>query len=288
MATISVQEFTDPACPFAFSAEPRMLAMRWRYGDQLDWKQRMIVLSEESKPSHGSFTPEMLSAGLERFAREFGMPIDAGVRPYMSRTIDACRAVIAAEQYAPDQAPLLVRALRVENMGNRGMLDDPELIARAATTAGIDPVDLEAWAKDPDVEIRLRADIAAARDPKPAALAQKQRLAKNGEDGWRYTAPSLLYTTSDGRHAEVAGFQSTDSYEAVLANLDPTLERRAAPESAAELLAWAPYPLATAEVAELLEVSLDEARAQLSAVATEESVGQDGYWTLSSTAAPVA
>jgi 2-hydroxychromene-2-carboxylate isomerase len=279
MATISVENFTDAACPFAFSAEPRLLALRWRYGDRLDWTPRMIVLSEErSDGSETGFTPAMLQVGLRRLRDQWGMPIDDGLRPYLAASVHAARAVAAVRQYAPEKAEALLRRLRVLTMGG-GLLDDPELIHRAAREAGVDPDDLDAWVRDPDVEIALREDKAAARTPHAAALAQTQRLARNGE-GWRYTAPSIVFTTSDGRTAAAAGFQSTDAYEAVLANLDPTVQRRDKPESVSELLAWAPYPLATAEVAELMEVSPDEARELLAAVADEESVGQDGYWTL--------
>ena len=44
---IQITLFTDPACPFAFSAEPVRLALRWRYGDGLQWRLRMIVLTLE-------------------------------------------------------------------------------------------------------------------------------------------------------------------------------------------------------------------------------------------------
>ena len=32
---IEITHFTDPACPFAFSAEPVRQALRWNYGDGL-------------------------------------------------------------------------------------------------------------------------------------------------------------------------------------------------------------------------------------------------------------
>lgn len=279
MATISVDNFTDAACPFAFSAEPRLTALHWYYGDQLAWTPRMIVLSEERRDGHtGPFTVEMVQAGSRRLRDAWGMPIDDTLRPYFAASVHAARAVVAARQYAPAKADALLRQLRVLNMGG-GLLDDPDLIADAAAGAGIAPEDLAAWLRDPDVELQLRADMAAARDPHPAALAQPQRLSRNG-DGWRYSAPSLLFTAADGRTAAVAGFQPTAAYEAVLVNLDPTVRRAAPPESAAELLAWAPWPLATAEVAEVLGIPQDEARAALVEIADEESVGQDGYWTL--------
>jgi predicted DsbA family dithiol-disulfide isomerase len=44
---VSIELFTDPACPFAFSAEPARQRLRWHYGDALKWTVRMIVLTLE-------------------------------------------------------------------------------------------------------------------------------------------------------------------------------------------------------------------------------------------------
>ena len=37
MSQVSIELFTDPACPFAFSAEPVRQRLRWHYGDGLRW-----------------------------------------------------------------------------------------------------------------------------------------------------------------------------------------------------------------------------------------------------------
>jgi predicted DsbA family dithiol-disulfide isomerase len=284
MATISVAHYTDPGCPFAFSAEPRLLKLQWRYGDQLEWSTHMIVLSESVEEyEKKGLTPELLQRGAAHLRDLWGMPIDDTLRPRMHATAPACRAFVAARQYAPEKAEALLRRLRVLTMGG-GLLDDPALIAQAATEAGIDNTDLDAWVRDPDVEIALRADMAATRDPHPAALAQKARLSPAG-DGWRYSAPSLVFRDADGNTAAAPGFQPNESYEAVLANLDATLEQREAPTDVTEVLEWAPWPLASIEVAALLDVSIEDARTALSAVATETPVGQDGYWSLARDAA---
>lgn len=281
MATISVTHFTDPGCPFAFSAEPRLLTLQWRYGDQLEWDTRMIVLSESPDDYLAKgFTPELLQRGHRQLRAAWGMPIDDTLRPRMHATAPACRAFVAARQYAPERADRLLRRLRVLNMGG-GVLDDPALIEQAAVEAGIDVADLDAWVRDPDVSIELRADMAAARDPHPAALAQPDRLASTKDGGHRYTAPSLIFRAADGTTAAAPGFQPGETYEAVLANLDPTLEQRDPPADVTEVLEWAPWPLASIEVASLLDISTDEARTALAAVASETPVGQDGYWATS-------
>jgi hypothetical protein len=40
MATVTITEFTDPGCPFAWSAEPARRRLQWLYGEQLEWRLR--------------------------------------------------------------------------------------------------------------------------------------------------------------------------------------------------------------------------------------------------------
>ena len=71
---LDVQLFTDPACPFAFSAEPARWRLRWHYGDGLRWRTTMIVLTREPGEA------EKLAEGAPGLQRRYGMPIDP--RPY--------------------------------------------------------------------------------------------------------------------------------------------------------------------------------------------------------------
>jgi predicted DsbA family dithiol-disulfide isomerase len=43
--TVEITLLTDPACPFAFSAEPVRQRLRWHCGSGLEWRPRMIVLT---------------------------------------------------------------------------------------------------------------------------------------------------------------------------------------------------------------------------------------------------
>src|SRR5205085_8166353 len=101
MAALRITEFTDPACPFAFSAEPARLRLLWLYGDQIEWRPRMIVLSESPDDYiERGFTPERQVTALETIRARYGMPIDTRMRPRMMATVDACRAVVAARLQA--------------------------------------------------------------------------------------------------------------------------------------------------------------------------------------------
>jgi len=181
--------------------------------------------------------------------------------------------VVAAREHAPERAEALLRRLRVRVMTG-GLVDDPELIRAAANDAGIDPAELERWVASDAVGEALEADAAAARDPLPAARALDHKL--GGPPGERrYTAPSYVI----GGHV-VPGFNPVEVYETAIANLDPALPRRPRPESPAELLEWAGIPLATAEVAAVMDTSRERAREALErAGARERPAGADAYWS---------
>ena len=285
---IHVREFTDPACPYAFSAEPAIWRLRWLYGNGLDWETRMVVLSESpDEYAAKGFTLERQTTALKSLQNKYGMPIDWSPRPRMSATVQACRSVVATRLHDPANEWRILRALRVRTMAGE-LLDDQSTIDGAARDAGIDPNDLARWTADPAVAAALRDDRAAARRPSSASLAQIHKLAPNGDDGQRYTCPSLELTGPDGRRSDLPGFQPVEVYEAAIANLDPTLERHAAPESVEGVLAWAGVPLATVEVATVMGIEPADARAELARVASEDPVGPDGYWSLPAAADRIA
>lgn len=273
-ADVRITEYTDPGCPWAFSAEPFKRRLQWLYGDQLEWVPRMVVLSESPDEYVAKgFTPEKQARAYKRIAQEHGMPIATSERPRMHATAPACRAVVATRLQAPEATEAVLRALRVRTFAG-ALLDEEETIAGAFADAGIDPPSPEG------VDDALREDMAAARRPSPAARVLDARLA-NWSGGRRYTCPSYEITRlSDGVCVTVPGFQPFAAYDVVLANLVPGVDRRPAPETVGEVLAWADTPLATQEVATVCELSHDEAREALGTVASERHVGTDGYWSL--------
>ena len=180
---------------------------------------------------------------------------------------------MAALLHAPDRAEALLRRLRVRVMQG-GVLDDPALIGAAAADAGLDGEALATWCEGGDTDAALRADIAAARDPAPPARALDHKLGGPRHQR-RYTAPSYVIGG-----VTIPGFNPVEAYETAIANRAPDLPRRLPPTSPEELLAWAGEPLATAEVALVMQIELEAARAALSAVARWLPAGADGYWSL--------
>jgi len=280
---VRIRHFTDPGCPFAFSAERQRLRLRWLYGDQLSWSTHMVVLSEVLPEDLG---PERLARSRRSLHERFGMPMAWTPPPANAATVNACRAVVAARLQSEERCGPLLRRLRVLCFAGLA-LDDPGVIARAATEAGIDPGELDRWMRAPEVEEALRADMRAARSPSPASRAQDYKLA-GPPDERRYTCPSYeLERTLPPPEAwptagrvDLPGFRPVEAYEAAIANLAPELARRPDPESPEAVLAWADMPLGTAEVAAVCDREVADVREELGRVARFEPVGGDGYWSL--------
>ncbi len=279
VASVRITEYSDPACPWAWSAEPFRRRLQWRYGDEIEWRRRMVVLADSADEYEAKgFTPQFLAKSSADIARDHGMPIDTAVRERMSATEPACRAVVAARVHAPAAEGGLLRALRVRNFAGEA-LEDESTRAGAARDAGLDPAALEKWMATADVERTLGEDRAAARNPTAAALAQNHKLAPAG-DGRRYTCPSYeIVRLADGLQIDVPGFQPYGAYEVALANLAPGAQLRERPESVLQVLEWAGEPLATREVAVVCDIAHDEARQRLGRVASERHLGFDGLWS---------
>ena len=280
MAIIRITEFTDPGCPFAWSAEPFRRKLEWRYGDQIAWRLRMVVLADRREDYEDEgLTPEKVKRQYETLSREHGMPMDTTLRDRLWATAPACRAVVAVRLHAPTAERALLRTLRVRHFAGQ-YLDDRATLEDAARDARLDPVAIEGWMQAPETQRMLDEDRAAARNTTRAALAIDHELAAaNG--GRHYTCPSYeIVRFDDGTQIDVRGFQPYDAYEVALANLAPDAELRAPPKSVLELLEWAREPLATREVAVVCEIEHDEAREQLGKVATERELGFDGLWSV--------
>jgi predicted DsbA family dithiol-disulfide isomerase len=280
VADVCITEFTDPGCPWAYSAEPFRRRLSWLYGDRIEWRARMVGLAESpDEYVDRGFTPDAQAKAFASIAREHGMPIDTSERARMAATIPACRAIVAARLHAPDRMRRLLRRLRVRTFAGE-LLDEPGTIANAARDAGIDPTDLQRWMAGADVEAALREDMAAAREPQPAAHVLDHKLA-NWSGGRRYTCPSYeIVRVSDGVRIAVPGFQPWAVYDVITANLVPTVDRRDPPQNVEDVLRWTGTPLATKEVAVVCDIDVDEARERLGRVADEQHVGFDGFWTL--------
>jgi protein-disulfide isomerase-like protein with CxxC motif len=251
MPAIDVTHFSDPGCPWAWSASPALATLQWRYGDQLAWRHVMIGLTESGSVYEGrGYTPARSARGYRDF-RKRGMPFATMPRERIHGTWPMCRVVVAARLQAPEREWTVFRALQFAQFTSTRFMEDPdELRAAIDWVPGIDADAVIAASLTPEVEQVFEGDRDEARSA-AGGPTEFQGKSANYDGRVRYTAPSVKFTAGE-RTLEAGGFQSIEAYDVLIANLDPTLERRTHAEDAAEILPEFPDGLTTAEVAAIM------------------------------------
>jgi predicted DsbA family dithiol-disulfide isomerase len=276
---VEVTIYTDPGCPFGFNAQRQETQLLWHYGEDLVVLRRMIVLTERSSSFEElGLSREMVAGNAKRLRSSYGMPMVTEPPDRLAATLQACRVYVGARLRDPARADLLLRALRRRAFSEGQPLDDLDTIHAAGRDVGIAADALDEWLADELVELALREDMAATRAPLPEALALAHRLSRS-DGGLRYSTASAVFERGD-RRVVMPGFQPFAVYEVAVAKVGPEIARRPPPHTVDEILFWAPYPLATAEVAELRGIAIDQARDELQrAGAKLAAVADDGYWS---------
>jgi len=284
---IHVTHFSDPGCPWAYSASPAHAVLHWRYGDQLRWRLVMIGLTEQAEQYvRRGYTPAGSARGYLRFRRR-GMPFATQPRARVSATGLACRAVVATRLTAPELEHTVFRALQFAWFTTPLVLDDPHDLGEALDRVdGLDGAAVLARLHDPEVEAAYQADRAEARTAEGSPAHAQDKTAQS--DGpVRYTAPSLIFE-GDGVRLEAGGFQPVEAYDVLLANLDPALERRPPPEDPLEILRALPFALVTQEIAAVMAANNEAPHPEAAEAAlidlaargcvTREPLGDDALW----------
>ena len=259
MAPIDVTHFSDPCCPWAYSASPALAVLRWRYGDQLRWRHVMIGLTERAEQYEArGYTPERQARGYRNF-RWRGMPFSTAVKTRMAATSRACRAVVATRLIAPELELAAFRALQFGQFtGGLPMDDDAAIAGALGRVDGLDATKVVSMLDSQEVLDAYEADRAEARTAEGGPTEFQDRAA-NSDGKVRFTAPSIVFR-QNARSLEAGGFQPLEAYDLCIANLDVTLARRPEPTDAdglAELLASEPHGLTTREVAHVMAARLD-------------------------------
>ena len=250
---IAATHFTDPGCPWAYSARPALRTLEWRFGDQLDWELVVIGLTEDAKQyEERGYTPERMVSSWPVYHERFGMPFGYQVKAGVSATSRACRAVMLANEQSHELGEAALSALQFLNFTTIEMLEDPAAIAAALNEVdGLDGDAIAARLDDADVRERYEAQRSRARQAAGGAT-EAQGKSADSDGPVRYTAPSLIFTTPDGSSLEAGGFQTIEAYDVILANLYRSLERRPRPESATDVFEFFKQPLTTAEIAAVM------------------------------------
>ena len=290
MTAIAVTHFTDPGCPWAYSASPALSVLRWRYGEQLRWRLVTIGLSEDpQRYVERGYTPTRMLVGNLGF-RRYGMPFASEPRARIAATGRACRAIVATRLIDPTRENAVFRALQFGWFTTTLVLDQDEDIARALDRVdGLDVDAVVAAIEDERVLAAYEADRAETRSAE-GSPTHFQGKARQSDGPVRYSAPSLAFESAAGGRLEAGGFQSLKAYDVLIANLDPTLERRPPAEQPREALERFHGGLVTQEVAAIMahENELpDRAAAERALIelagagdARRTALGDDALWQI--------
>ena len=279
--------YTDPGCPWAYSAIPALRVLQWRYGEQLEWRLVMVGLTEDASQYEArGYTPVRSAIGHLRFRDRYRMPFSLAPKARLSATSRACRVIIAARLDSPGSEWLALRALQLADFTTPLILDEDEQLAAALDSAGLEGVSLVARIDDRDVIEAYERDRAETRTAEGSA-AELQGKTRISDGPVRFTAPTVAFQR-DGLRMIAGGFQPVEAYDVLVANLDPTLRREAPPETPAPLLERFPEGLTTQEVAALLAAGNeppDRAQAETALLelvgsgrAVREALGDDALW----------
>jgi 2-hydroxychromene-2-carboxylate isomerase len=291
VSSITVTHFTDPGCPFAYCASPALAVLRWRYGDQLDWRLVTIGLAEDpQRYIDAGYTPTRSTIGQQSYFRRFGMPLLMQPRARVTATSRACRAIVATRMLYPGREEQVLRALQLAWFTTTLLLDEDADIAQAL--ARVDGLDVDAVLGAIDAQDTLAAYVDDKEQTRSAegGPTDFQGKARQTDGPVRYSAPSLVFHSIAGVRLEAGGLQPIEAYDVLIANLDPTLERQAPPEQAIDVLRRFPEGLATAEVAAILAQNnqlpdrdvAERALIELvgAGVARREALADDALWQL--------
>jgi 2-hydroxychromene-2-carboxylate isomerase len=287
MAAVEITHFSDPGCPWAYSAAPHFAALRWRYGDQLHWRLVLIVLTEHAgQYAERGYTPYGQALNYRRF-RDRGMPFAPAPRERVPATAVACRAIIATRMTDPRREWEAFRALQFAWFTTTLVLDEPEAVATALErVAGLDVGRVMGMLDAPEVGDAYDEDRELARTAS-GSPTEFQGKSANTDGAVRFTAPSLVFSAG-AQTLEAGGFQSLEAYDVCIANLDTSLARREPPDDVVDVLAALPEGLTTREVAACLapdKFDPDDIAAEdrlIEAVAegraTRETLGSGALW----------
>lgn len=285
---IDITCFTDPGCPWAYSANPALAVLRWRYGSQLRWRHVMIGLTEDPQQYvERGYTPLRAAQGHLLFRDRYGMPFQAQPRDRILATTRGCRTVIAARKLFPERELAVLRALQFAWFNTTLLLDEDGDIERVLSQVpGIDAGAVLAAIDSQEVLDAYEQDRQETRTAEGRPI-DFQGKARQTDGPVRYSAPSLIFTSGE-RWIEAGGFQPVEAYDLAIANLDVSLRREAPPSTPLPALQGFPDGLTTQEVAAVMapnNTPPDRAAAEAALIelavagqARRVALGDDALW----------
>jgi hypothetical protein len=163
---------------------------------------------------------------------------------------------VAARLLEPGSEWAALRALQLTQFTTPLLLDDDDQVTRVVAAAtSLDAGTLRGMLDAPEVSEAYERDRAETRAAAGSAAELQGKTAVT-DGAVRFTASSVTFER-DSQRLVAGGFQPVAAYDVLIANLDPSLDRRSPPEDPADLVAAYPDGLTTQEIAALLARSND-------------------------------
>jgi protein-disulfide isomerase-like protein with CxxC motif len=219
--TITVTEYTDPCCSWAWGTEPKLRKFRWQFADRMQWRTVMGGLVDDASGNWVGVTTEVAASKLAHYwskvtaVTTMPYPVRLQWPPLTSNAMG--QAVCAARLQGDKPAAALLRRLR-EGVFVLGVPGDTwERILQLAVT--VPELEFERFETD------LRGEAAAAwwdsewqetRRPNEFArtlTGDRMGLGEAKPDGehLRYAFATLVITGPDGE-ATVPGWRDEFEY----------------------------------------------------------------------------
>src|SRR4051812_10602653 len=124
--------YSDPGCPWAYSENPALAVLRWRYDDALDWRFVAVGLAETTERYlKNGYTPARQARGWRTFSRRYGMPFGSVPRERIVATSAACRTIVATRLAHPGREVAVYRALQFAQFTTTLLFDEIDDIRTA-------------------------------------------------------------------------------------------------------------------------------------------------------------
>jgi predicted DsbA family dithiol-disulfide isomerase len=234
-AALTVSEYTDPACPWAWGSEAKFARLRGLLapaGDAVAWRRVYGILFDEGEapaPDPAAEAAWYLEE-LREISGHTGAPCPSRLEWVAATSWPMALAAKAAECQGPAVAEAVLHRLRTTTFVDGRPADSTARVLTALRElAGLDLDLLAADAASAEILEAVRRDHAETRSPCAEVFAITERsrhpgrakpLGETPADGYRYALPTLVFEGAGGR-AVAAGWRTGAEYLAAM--------RRAAP-----------------------------------------------------------
>jgi predicted DsbA family dithiol-disulfide isomerase len=223
---LTVVEYTDPACPWAWGSEPKFRQLRELLGPAARWRRVYGILFDDGDVPPPDAAAEAAEAAwyhreLTEISTHTHAPCPARLGWVTRSSWPASLAGKAAEAQGPDVAEAVLARLRESTFLAGEPADTPErVLAAVAAVPGLDQEALARDAASPEVLAAVRRDWAETREPCAEVMqitepgrhtGRAKPLGEDPADGYRYALPTLVFDGPGGR-AVAAGWRTLDEY----------------------------------------------------------------------------